>query len=334
MQYGDILLAQSRIDCLPESVIKSVYSEKCRYLLEENKKTVPKITSVSVSGSEYPGGVLKMSYIMEDRGQNKGEPEIKWTYAGGTATGTDSFKIPSGTTGTITVSVTPVNIFGIKGEPYTKSVNIKRTGTSGGGGGGGSISAPFKNPPIENNADTAPEYIFLDITNHWAKASIEGLYKRGLVKGIENEFFYPDKSVTRAEFAQMISNITGGGNDDSVYFTDVYEGDWYFKAVRNAASCGIMIGNERKFNPNEEITREEIAAAAYKLFKYLNCSSEIGEAAEFADKSDISPWAAEFVNSCSSIRLMSGTENNCFMPKKSATRAEAAIIICRILNCN
>lgn len=334
LQYGDILLAQSRIDCLPESVIKSVYSEKCRYLLEENKKTVPKITSVSVSGSEYPGGVLKMSYIMEDRGQNKGEPEIKWTYAGGTATGTDSFKIPSGTTGTITVSVTPVNIFGIKGEPYTRSVNIKRTGTSGGGGGGGSISAPVKNPPIENNADTAPEYIFLDITNHWAKASIEGLYKRGLVKGIENEFFYPDKSVTRAEFAQMISNITGGGNDDSVYFTDVYEGDWYFKAVRNAASCGIMIGNERKFNPNEEITREEIATAAYKLFKYLNCSSEIGEAAEFADKSDISPWAAEFVNSCSSIRLMSGMENNCFMPKKSATRAEAAIIICRILNCN
>ena len=40
LQYGDIILAQRRIECLPESVIKFVYSEKCRYLLEENKKTV------------------------------------------------------------------------------------------------------------------------------------------------------------------------------------------------------------------------------------------------------------------------------------------------------
>ena len=336
LQYGDILFAQSRVACLPETIVKFVYSQKTEYLLEENKKLIPRITSISVSGSDYPGGVLKLSYVMEDRGQNKAEPQIEWRYGTQTLSGSDVFKIPSNTAGTVTVTVTPKNLFGIEGIPSSKSINIKRTNVSsgGGGGGGGSVSTPVKNPTVTDKSNAASEYIFLDIANHWAKASIEELYSRGIVKGVENEFFYPDKSVTRAEFAQMISNIIDSEDSGSVYFSDVYENDWYYRAIKKVALCGMMVGNNQEFNPNDEITREEIAVASYRLFRYLNCSSEVGEAIEFADKSEISLWAVDFVDNCSKIRMMSGMDNNCFMPKKTATRAEAATIICRILNCN
>lgn len=337
LQYGDILFAQSRVACLPETIIKFVYSQKTEYLLEENKKLIPKITSIAVSGSDYSGGMLKLSYIMEDRGQNKAEPKIEWRYGAQILTDSDVFKIPSNTSGTVTVTVTPKNLFGIEGIPSSKSVSIKNTNVysgGGGGGGGGSVSTPVKKPAVTDKPNAAPEYIFLDITNHWAKASIEDLYSKGIVKGVENEFFYPDKSVTRAEFAQMISNIIDCEDNNHVYFSDVHANDWYYRAIERVALCGIMIGSNQKFNPNDEITREEIAVASYRLFRYLNCSSEVGEAIEFADKSEISLWAVDFVDNCSKIRMMSGMDNNCFMPKKTATRAEAATIICRILNCN
>jgi len=47
---------------------------------------------------------------------------------------------------------------------------------------------------------------FKDTENHWAKAYIDKLLEYGIVSGDGNGFFYPDKPVTRAECAKMISN--------------------------------------------------------------------------------------------------------------------------------
>lgn len=49
--------------------------------------------------------------------------------------------------------------------------------------------------------------LFKDIQNHWAKESIERLGKLGIIKGDEQGNFNPDKPITRAEVAVIISRL-------------------------------------------------------------------------------------------------------------------------------
>lgn len=49
--------------------------------------------------------------------------------------------------------------------------------------------------------------MFKDIQNHWAKEDIEHLEKLGIVKGDENGNFNPDKPITRAEVAALLSRL-------------------------------------------------------------------------------------------------------------------------------
>ena len=64
------------------------------------------------------------------------------------------------------------------------------------------IAAGYKIPKREVKTPT-----FTDITNHWAKGSIEKLAREGIVNGYADGTFKPDKAVTRAEVATMLSRM-------------------------------------------------------------------------------------------------------------------------------
>ena len=102
--------------------------------------------------------------------------------------------------------------------------------------------------------------------------------------------------------------------------------------MRWAASEGIVKGiSETEFAPNDNITREEIAAIMFRYAKIKDIAPKGAWAihVDYTDIADISEWAAEAVMFCKLKGIMTGDDTNAFKPKNNATSAETAAIIQR-----
>ncbi|MGE5329528.1 MAG: S-layer homology domain-containing protein [Deltaproteobacteria bacterium] len=177
---------------------------------------------------------------------------------------------------------------------------------------------------------------FVDVSNdHWAKNCIEVLAAKGIIRGTNTAGYAPEANVTRAEFAALlvrVFEIKEGTN--KVEFTDVNKMDWYSEAVKAAASAGIVIGDNGKFDPNANISRQDMAvmlARAGKLYKGMK--DKTGAATlNFTDNSEISDYARGSISAVVYNKILSGKPGNMFEPKANATRAEAAKMIYGIMN--
>ncbi|MFA6305700.1 MAG: S-layer homology domain-containing protein [Candidatus Gracilibacteria bacterium] len=108
--------------------------------------------------------------------------------------------------------------------------------------------------------------------SEWYAAYIQAAYDKGLVAGYTDKTFNPNKPITRAEAMKIILSASGKEildpiTDDGT-FKDVKLKDWYAKYVLYAAANGIVGGYEDKtFQPNNPITRAEVAKIASLLLK-------------------------------------------------------------------
>lgn len=244
---------------------------------------------------------------------------------------------PSSANGTIVITVTSKD--GTAKNIYRISLSVKSSGSSGGGGGYSGSNSPVVPNIINNSIDGAPisnqnednTKSFVDIEEHWAKNDIIQMKNKGYVKGKDDERFYPDDNITRAEFCEIIVKSMGlEKKDDSISFEDVTEDKWYFNSVDIAQSLKIVSGYQNLFMPNNNITREEMACIIYRT--YLLGNAPINEAeSNFDDFAEISQWAGEGVSAMAELGIINGKGDNRFEPKANATRAEAVVIINRLL---
>lgn len=89
--------------------------------------------------------------------------------------------------------------------------------------------------------------------------------------------------------------------------------------------------SDAKFAPNEEITREQLAAILYRYaqFKGLDVSAK-GDLSGFADSAAVSGWAEEAMQWAVGAGLLNG-DNGSLKPAAGATRAEVAMILMRFI---
>ena len=94
----------------------------------------------------------------------------------------------------------------------------------------------------------------------WYAKAVNTLASIGVVKGVGNNAFAPERAVTRAEFtviAMRFAKLTPGGENK---FSDVPEGAWYTDSVMDAVSYGWITGYpDGTFRPGHTITRAEVA---------------------------------------------------------------------------
>ncbi len=168
----------------------------------------------------------------------------------------------------------------------------------------------------------------------WAQYQIEVLAARHIVNGVDNKNFAPNNNITRAEFAKLLVealNLKAGSK--AISFEDVKSGAWYKAPVEIAASLGIVTGYDGKFDPNGLITREQMATMIVRALKYVEPNGNyVAEHQSFADQEQISEWAKEAVAISASKELVKGLGNGLFGPQEKATRAQAAVIIYRMLD--
>ncbi|WP_271753272.1 S-layer homology domain-containing protein [Cohnella sp. JJ-181] len=182
---------------------------------------------------------------------------------------------------------------------------------------------------------------FADMEKHWAKADIDWLAARLYVKGVSEDAYQPNRSVTRAEFAALLARIFGEKAPDTegIAFDDVKPGDWYYDSVRKAAALGLINGDgSGKFLPNERITREQMSVMAWRAYTKLLPDAAAASDTEiaallqpFADRDEISPWARAEAASAIKSGLLRGANANRFDASGIATRAQAAVLVKRIV---
>lgn len=172
---------------------------------------------------------------------------------------------------------------------------------------------------------------FGDIAGHWAKPSIELLASKLIVSGTSSTMFSPSQSVTRAEFAALITRSLGLTTvSTGSSFNDVSPGAWYADAIRTASAAGLISGyTDGSFKPNSPISRQELAAVLAKAIRYTGKSLNADSAAlaKFSDAASIPAWSRAAVAEIAAEGIIQGTTDGSFAPVKLATRAEAAIML-------
>lgn len=174
---------------------------------------------------------------------------------------------------------------------------------------------------------------FVDIESHWAKEDINIMSAAAIVNGKKNQLFMPDEQVTRAEFAAFIARAFSlSALEYSGTFKDVKAHNWYSGAVEIISKYGIANGvGDDMFLPDEPITREQIAVMVMRSMKLSGLLPEGEREIIFADSSSISPFAKSFVSEGVKTGIIKGFDDGEFKPQKTATRAEAVVLIKRMI---
>jgi len=176
---------------------------------------------------------------------------------------------------------------------------------------------------------------FADLEGHWAKNDIELLANKLVVGGISDALFAPSRSITRAEFAALIARALGlMPRPAAVEFSDVTESSLFAGAIGAASEAGLITGYEDgTFRPNALITREQMAVMVVRAAAFAGQrSAKTDDAlASFDDRSSVSEWAVDSVNAALSAGLAQGMAPVRFAPKDTADRAQAVVMIKRLL---
>ncbi|MNO19032.1 Endo-1,4-beta-xylanase A precursor [compost metagenome] len=175
---------------------------------------------------------------------------------------------------------------------------------------------------------------FGDLTNHWSQEDVELMASKLVIQGVTGTDFNPQSRITRAEFAAMLVRALGLTETDEARFTDVKTTDWFAGAVGAASKAGMVEGFENgAFQPNAGITREQMAVMISRAMNVAGQSGAVDTAslATFTDSGTISGWAKEAVAQSINTSILNGMTKSTFVPQALATRAEAAVVLKRML---
>ncbi|EJS58224.1 S-layer homology domain-containing protein [Bacillus nitratireducens] len=168
-----------------------------------------------------------------------------------------------------------------------------------------------------------------DITGGWYEADIRELDKRGIMVGDGKGSYWPERLVTRGEFANLVSRSLqlpeGKSNfkDLSTAHPSLVDG------INRAASAGIISGRGNDiFAPNDTIKRDEAVIMIDRALQYKNIK---GNLVPLPFKDQNLAYDKQAVQRVYGLGIVKGNENNEFMPKGSATRGESAAFINRML---
>ena len=111
---------------------------------------------------------------------------------------------------------------------------------------------------------------FDDVTEGmWCNTAISTLARLGIINGRTPEFFDPDASITRAEFAAICARFDESGIQADSNFTDI-SGHWAEDEIERAATLGWIRGyTDGTFRPYESISRAEAMTMINRVLQRL-----------------------------------------------------------------
>ncbi|MBO9600514.1 MAG: S-layer homology domain-containing protein, partial [Cohnella sp.] len=158
------------------------------------------------------------------------------------------------------------------------------------------------------------------------------LANKQIISGYADGTFRPDGQITKAEAAALIYRALGGTREpipNAKFYRDVKATSWYAPAVVSLTKRGILSGaGNGKFNPNELVTREQLAVMIVNAMKHIDRSllplTTNRSPVVFTDAAKQSKWAAEPIAMLANAGILTGNKDGTLDPRGAATRAETA----------
>ncbi|WP_339848589.1 S-layer homology domain-containing protein [Paenibacillus sp. FSL W7-1088] len=148
------------------------------------------------------------------------------------------------------------------------------------------------------------------------------------IQGYTDGSFRPERNVTRAEMATLITRILGTSTlEGSHEFTDVTSSHWAQASISAAAQSGSVQGyTDGSFKPDQAITRAEMAVVLQPL---LTSAQMTTAPTAFTDMNE--HWAQQAVEQLSSAGVVTGYKDGMFRPSQPITRAEAVTMLNKLI---
>ncbi len=175
---------------------------------------------------------------------------------------------------------------------------------------------------------------FSDISGHKNQSAIEALAEKGIINGMGNGTFAPNKTMTRAEFCAIVVRGIGLKLEKTSAFSDVADTKWYAEYIGAAYRAGIVNGvGSGKFNPEGTITRQETAAMIARSAKTLGLEPSVSDPdavlSAFPDASEVSDYARMPLAFCWKSGLLE--KGAALSPKTPILRCEISQILYNLL---
>ncbi|MBN2286466.1 MAG: S-layer homology domain-containing protein [Tissierellales bacterium] len=182
---------------------------------------------------------------------------------------------------------------------------------------------------------------FTDITEPYlfADEAIKALASKGIVNGMGNNKYAPEKEFSRAEFSKIM--VLSLGYAPVAYqggFSDISEEDWEADYVQAAVDAGIFQGRGNGiFDPDGIITRQEIAAVAGRAAVTAGIVSQeklnkfVMEKSLYLDKDLVPEWAENEIAWLEAQGIFTDFIGESFGPTLNVDRAQAAVVVYKTL---
>lgn len=178
---------------------------------------------------------------------------------------------------------------------------------------------------------SVPAAAFSDVPeDHWAAGAIEELASIHVTTGYPDDTFRPGDTLSRAQFLSMVVRICA---DESVPLAEDGQ-DWWQPYVDTAAELGIL--EDGLFPAGTDfqaaIPREEMAQLLLSADRCLGladgATADLTSAADFSDLTEDPSGAVAW---STATGLLTGYPDGAFRPDKTVTRAEACVVLQRLL---
>lgn len=129
----------------------------------------------------------------------------------------------------------------------------------------GEVAQMFYNLLLDK--DVTITVTFEDVAaDAWYADAVNTLASLGMIKGVGDNRFEPERSITRAEFTTIAMHFTNGVLEGENIFPDVNPDDWFYDYVVGSIQYGWISGYpDGTFGPNNTITRAEVTTIVNRM---------------------------------------------------------------------
>ncbi|WP_195576622.1 S-layer homology domain-containing protein [Paenibacillus sp. 1001270B_150601_E10] len=186
-------------------------------------------------------------------------------------------------------------------------------------------------------AEYQNQYTDIAPVQSWAGHAIDVTSAKGIFEGKGKGLFKPYDKLTHAEFIKLLVKTLDHKLDKGVVpYQEASGKDWYAPYLQSAVQSGLIEEKAKaSFLPNVAITRAELAAIAAQAIHLLDVKpiegNPLDELRKYKDANQIPIHLRASAAIAIQYGLITGKTKDRFEPNATTTRAEAAVILYRIL---
>ena len=169
----------------------------------------------------------------------------------------------------------------------------------------------------------------------WFYAGVKFANEHALFNGTAADTFSPDAPMTRGMLVTVLWRLDGKPAAAAAgSFADVASAAYYAEAVAWASESGVVNGiDATHFAPENEVTREQIAAILYRYAQNKGADTQKrADLSAFPDAAQVSTYAKDalaWANAAGLVKGMAQSGRDHLNPQGHATRAQVATILAR-----